>query len=379
MMGQLSIPSNIFWKSSKDFCFEIIKELKGKKVLLFLNDSTRTRLFLDQWYVDLSKTVSLRCFNTIPSNPTCFDLFSALIKCGKDTPEVVVAIGGGSVIDMAKACVGLMYLKNLDHFDQDDVLDSIKSKAYLEHNASIPIYAVPTTAGTGSEVTRWATVWNKEGKAKYSVEASWLFPERAYIIAEYTKTMSNRLTLSTGLDALCQATEAYWAKSSNPMVKILSKSAIEIIIKYLPKVLGDLDNLYYREKMCLGSLFSGLAFTNTRTTACHSISYPLTMNFGIEHGIACALTLSEVMKINLPAIEEAGELMSAFGVNSPEELQDWIDRLAHEVIKMRLSAFGIQEKDIDELVKLSFTQGRMDNNPVNITPDDVRKILVEIL
>ena len=191
--------------------------------------------------------------------------------------------------------------------------------------------------------------------------------------------MPKRLTLSTGLDALCQATEAYWAKTSNPMVKELSKVAIRLLVEYLPKVLSDGDNLYYRKKVCLGSLFSGLAFSNTRTTACHSISYPLTMCFGVEHGLACALSLAKVMQINLPLIEEAGELMDALGVTSPEELQLWLDNLTGDIVKLRLSTFGIQEKDIAELVKLSFTQGRMDNNPVVITPDDVSEILHSLL
>ena len=344
-----------------------------------MNESTKQRLLLQGWYDDLSNLAYLKCVHSIPSNPTYIDLFGILKECGNEMPEVVVAIGGGSTIDMAKACVGLMYLTKKESFENTDVLNSIRSKEYLSHKSSIPIYAVPTTAGTGSEVTRWATVWNREEKVKYSVEAPWLSPKRAYIIADFTKTMSKRLTLSTGLDALCQAVESYWAKSSNQMVKILSKSAIEVIINYLPKVLGDLDNLYYREKMCLGSLFSGLAFANTRTTACHSISYPLSIRFGIEHGIACALTLAEVMKINFAAIEEHAQLMEALHVNSPDELQNWIDNLAGDVHKMRLSSFGIQEKDIDELVKLSFTQGRMDNNPVEITPGNVRKILIDIL
>ena len=302
-----------------------------------------------------------------------------LQSCNEGVPEVLIAIGGGSVIDMAKSCVALFYLMSKAKFNDIDIIKSIKTKEYLQHPMLIPIYAIPTTAGTGSEVTRWATVWDVEGIAKYSIEASWLCPHRAYIIPEFTRSMPKRLTLSTGLDALCQATEAYWAKTSNPMVKELSKVAIRLLVEYLPKVLSDGDNLYYRKKVCLGSLFSGLAFSNTRTTACHSISYPLTMCFGVEHGLACALSLAKVMQINLPLIEEAGELMDALGVTSPEELQLWLDNLTGDIVKLRLSTFGIQEKDIAELVKLSFTQGRMDNNPVVITPDDVSEILHSLL
>ncbi|HHX50553.1 MAG TPA: phosphonoacetaldehyde reductase, partial [Clostridia bacterium] len=288
-------------------------------------------------------------------------------------------LGGGSIIDMAKSLVALSYLKNKGSLDYSDVLNSISNKEYLKFPDPIPIYAVPTTAGTGSEATGWATVWDLEGKRKYSIEASWLCPTSTWIIPEFTVTMPKRLTLATGLDALCHAVEAYWAKSSNVMVRELAKTSIRLIVKYLPKVLSDGTNLSYRKKMCLGSLFAGLAFAHTHTTACHSISYPLTMVFGMEHGLACALTLAQVMEINRPLIEDKADLMEALGVNSPAELQIWLDQLTAGIVKLRLGEFGIEGKDIPDLVSLSFTQGRMDNNPVDISPDDVYRMLRSLL
>jgi alcohol dehydrogenase class IV len=103
------------------------------------------------------------------------------------------------------------------------------------------------------------------------------------------------------------------------------------------------------------------------------------MKFGIEHGIACALSLAKVMEINLPAIGEADELFNALGVCSAEELQEWLDKTTGDIIDLRLSSFGIGEKDIPQLVEMSFTLGRMDNNPVAITSDDVKDILISIL
>jgi alcohol dehydrogenase class IV len=191
--------------------------------------------------------------------------------------------------------------------------------------------------------------------------------------------MPQRLTLATGLDALCHAVEAYWAKSSNLMAQELAKTAIRLIVKYLPKVLAEGAHLSYRKKMCLGSLFAGLAFAQTHTTACHSISYPLTMTFGIEHGLACALTLARVMEMNLPLLEEKGDLLEALGVQSPAELQEWLDQTAAGIVRLRLGAFGIREKDLSDLVTLSFTQGRMDNNPVDVSPEDVQRMLRSLL
>jgi alcohol dehydrogenase class IV len=163
------------------------------------------------------------------------------------------------------------------------------------------------------------------------------------------------------------------------MVREMSKTSIRLIVEYLPKALLKGDSLHYRERMCLGSLFSGLAFSNTRTTACHSISYPLTMRFGVEHGLACALSLAKMMEINLPLIEDLDGLLDALSVGSPEELQVWLDAVSRDIVRLRLSSFGVREEDIADLVGKSFTLGRMDNNPVEIGPGEVRDLLYSLL
>jgi alcohol dehydrogenase class IV len=378
-MNRLSLPVDVYLYNKVEFCKEILGEIKGKNLLLFMTSSCVKRLSLESWINVLYSNTSITWINKIPSNPTYKDIFEALKISRNKSFNVVVAIGGGSTMDMAKSCVGLTYLLNDNEFSEKVVLDCIKTKEYLQNTSDIPIYAVPTTAGTGSEVTHWATVWDIEGGAKYSVDAQHLYPKKAYIIPEFTLSMPKRLTLSTGLDALCQAVEAYWAKATNPMVKELSKIAIRLIIKYLPKVLEDSTNLHYREKMALGSLFSGLAFSNTRTTACHSISYPLTMRFGIEHGLACIISLPKVMEINLSAIDEVENLFEVLRIESAEGLQKWLDIVSEGVVDLKLSSFGVKIQNIDELVNMSFTLGRMDNNPVDITRVDVKKILESIM
>lgn len=378
-MNLFSVPTNVLWMYGKEFCEESLSHVEGKKVLLVMNNSNISRLSLEKWVSELKLKCSLNWINEIPSNPTYMDVFNILRLCNNEIPEFVITIGGGSSIDMAKACVALWYLKNDLKFSYTDIINSIKTKEYLKHHTKIQIYAVPTTAGTGSEVTRWATVWDVDREAKYSVEAPWLCPNRAYIVPEYTRSMPKRLTLSTGLDALCHAMEAYWAKSSNSIVREMSKTSIQLIVEHLPQALSDSSNLYYREKMCLGSLFAGFAFSNTRTTACHSISYPLTMRFGVEHGFACALTLAKMLQINLGMIKDSKELLAALGIKSPDELQLWLDNISCGIIKLRLSSFGVEERDIPDLVKMSFTQGRMDNNPVAISQAEVSHILWSLL
>ncbi len=130
--------------------------------------------------------------------------------------------------------------------------------------------------------------------------------------------------------------------------------------------------------MCYGSLFAGFAFANTRTTACHSISYPLTMMYGVEHGFACAVTLIEVMKFNEEKIIGLDELLDAFGVLDINGIKVWMDNVCYGIQDLKLSALGVEEKCIENIVKGAFTAGRMDNNPVEIEAWDVRNILVKV-
>ena len=379
-MSRLYIPGEVYLLTAEEFHDDSLAYLKGKRVLLVMNSSQEERLGLKGW-VDALRKAALTCsrLEGIASNPTVDDLLRNLHRVPQEAPDVIVAVGGGSSIDMAKALAALWYMKSQE-LSRSQVLSCIASKQYLAGETRIPICAVPTTAGTGSEVTKWATIWDTQGRAKLSVETPWLTPVRAYIVPEFTATMPPRLTLATGLDALCHAVEAYWAKASSPMVRELSKTAIRLIVEYLPGVLAEDSRGYAnREKMCLGSLFSGLAFSHTRTTACHSISYPLTMTYGIEHGLACALTLAGVLEINDPALEDPDGLYGALGVRNPGELQAWLDSVCDGIVKLRLRWFGVEERDIPALTEGSFTLGRMDNNPIPLGQGDVSALLRRIL
>jgi len=379
-MSRLYIPGEVYLLTAEEFHDDSLAYLKGKRVLLVMNSSQEERLGLKGWVDALRKAaLTYSRLEGIASNPTVDDLLRNLHRVPQEAPDVIVAVGGGSSIDMAKALAALWYMKSQE-LSRSQVLSCIASKQYLAGETRIPICAVPTTAGTGSEVTKWATIWDTQGRAKLSVETPWLTPVRAYIVPEFTATMPPRLILATGLDALCHSVEAYWAKASSPMVRELSKTAIRLIVEYLPGVLAEDSRGYAnREKMCLGSLFSGLAFSHTRTTACHSISYPLTMTYGIEHGLACALTLAGVLEINDPALEDPDGLYGALGVRNPGELQAWLDSVCDGIVKLRLRWFGVEERDIPALTEGSFTLGRMDNNPIPLGQGDVSALLRRIL
>lgn len=282
-------------------------------------------------------------------------------------PDLIIAIGGGSSIDLAKAISALYEYKN------DDILELIKNKNYLDNDNFIPLIAVPTTAGTGSECTKWATIWDMDNLKKYSIDADYLYPKESWLVCELTATMDRNMTLATGLDALSHAMESYWSNPSNAYTRTLARDSIRIIRKYLPFALGDLDNPEYRRQMLMGSFFAGLAFSNTRTTASHSISYPLTMKYGINHGFAVAITLFEVMKRNWEYVPEKDLFLDAWDASDLDDILNWFDSVSEGKINLR--SFGVKKEEIPEIVKLATTGGRMDNNPIVFDEEEIRDIL----
>lgn len=299
------------------------------------------------------------------SNPDIHLLKKILSDISK--PNLIIAVGGGSSIDLAKAISALYEYKD------KNILELIKSKDYLKNNNHIPIIAVPTTAGTGSECTKWATIWDFDDCKKYSIDADFLYPTESWLIPELTITMDKNMTLATGLDALAHAMESYWSVPSNTYTRILARNSMSIIRKYLPLALNDLDNLEYRKQMLMGSFFAGLAFSNTRTTACHSISYPLTMMFGINHGFAAAITLFEVLKRNWNFVKEKELFLEAWQAKDLEGIENWFDNVSQG--KLKLSNFGIKKEDILDIVEEAITGGRMDNNPIVFNKSEINSIL----
>jgi len=367
-------PVEIIFSSRK----EAIEYLDGltsgdDKTLLLASEGRITTLGLGQWLSVMKKSGNFIHLSRVPTNPSISDVYESLKLLQGTSPDQIIAIGGGSCIDLAKAISALHYLIPANMLSKQSVRSAIKNKEYLAEHTFIDIIALPTTSGTGSEVTKWATIWDMEQKEKLSVDCVQNFPKVAMLVPEFTTFMPDRLTLATGLDALSHATEAFWARDRNPLSQSLAISAIEYVKEYLPKVLRDSRNVELRLGMCMASLLAGLAFSLTRTTACHSISYPLTMCFGVEHGLAVAVTLIQVAERNEAVVPEIKRIYSIFG--NKAGLVQWIKDVSLPVLDLRLSTFGISEADLDSIVEKTFTQGRMDNNPVIFTPTEVKDIL----
>ena len=204
-------------------------------------------------------------------------------------PELIVALGGGSVIDSAKVFAAAAG-------DFGKIKTFLESQKGAEHLSAIPIIAVPTTAGTGSEVTCWGTVWDEANGKKYSLARPNLYPTHAVVDPRLMLGKPLLLTISTGLDALSHALESLWNVNNNPVSANHAVSAARNILDVLPKLVKDLGNIELRSRMAMAALFAGLAFSNTKTAIAHSLSYPITLRHGVQHGIACSFSLPMVLR-----------------------------------------------------------------------------------
>jgi alcohol dehydrogenase len=202
-----------------------------------------------------------------------------------------VAFGGGSAIDFAKGLCAMLAVGQ----EAVNLRSVIELPGLLDSLPLLPIYAIPTTAGTGSEVTPFATVWDHSNKKKLSLVNKALYPEVAIIDPALTDALPAQATFSSGLDALNQALESIWNKNSSPVTRELAARAVALSLCALPALHANLSDQGARDSMAEAALLAGICISQTKTSVCHSISYPLTARFGISHGIAVAFTMREVL------------------------------------------------------------------------------------
>ena len=223
----------------------------------------------------------------------------ALNSKQKKCYEFVISIGGGSAID-----VGKIYSSCISNKRNIENIEDIE----LEKSKLIFNIAIPTTAGTGAESTQFSTIWSKELVSKYSYEDKSLLPEVVYLIPEFLLSLPKLTTLSTSLDTICHSLDSILNKYKNNKSSLLSTDSLMIMNNYVPKILEDPSNIEYRKNSLKASNLAGKAINITRTSLNHSISYPLTNLYGLEHGFACAfsvLGIIENFRELIESIEEA--------------------------------------------------------------------------
>lgn len=277
------------------------KDLESDKILLVTSRGFSARGLTAKVQEVLGKRV-VAVLDSITPNPELSELIALKATLQNLDFDSLLAIGGGSVLDSAK------FLST-----RGDVVVRDNGLVIIEGDSSIvskPIFAFPTTAGTGSELTKWATIWDSKAGVKYSLQSDSLYPHTALYDVNLTRTLSRENTIATGLDALSHACESIWNKNANPISTHYALDSIKLIVRILPDLAENLQSFELRESMLYASMYAALAFSNTQTALAHAISYPITMRFGVPHGLACSFSIPLLLDC-LPKCE-AREILAPY-------------------------------------------------------------------
>jgi len=309
----------------------------------------------------------------VTANPGLRDIQEAAGELAGENVDVVVAFGGGSAMDFAKGIAALLRPGS----DGTDLRQLIATPGLLDTSPPLPIIALPTTSGTGSEVTPFATVWDHENKKKLSLAHPSLFSVSALVDPELTDGLPADATFSSGLDALNQAFESVWNKNSSPVTIGFAARAISLAIPALRQLAADLGDTSARDALSEASLLAGLCISQTRTALCHSMSYPLTAHFGISHGYACAFSMPEVFALAHEFMPELfAPVIAHTGHTSTDELLDDVRSLVAQLGVVRVVTEATTS--VDDLLALTgdmFTPGRSDNFVAPVDEDTLTHIL----
>lgn len=287
--------------------------------------------------------------------------------------DVVIGFGGGSVIDLAKAAAALM----ANPGDPLDYLEVIGKGMPLE-NRPAPCIAIPTTAGTGAEVTKNAVLASPEHKVKVSMRHPLMIPDLAIVDPECTLSMPPAVTASTGLDALTQLLEAFISKKANPMTDGFCREGLPRAVRSLRRVFENGSDIQARAEMALASLFGGLALANAGLGAVHGFAGPIGGMFSAPHGMVCAALLPHVMNVNLCAMDELSrfeEFARMTGGTTAEEGIDWLAALCRDLQAPPLSALGIANADFSAIVEKSKNSSSMKGNPILLSDEQLNQVL----
>ncbi len=297
--------------------------------------------------------------------------------------DVVIGIGGGSVIDSGKAIAAL--LTNRGRLD--DYLEVVGEGRSIE-SAPAPYIAVPTTAGTGAEVTRNSVLMSEEHKVKVSMRSPLMLPRIAIIDPELTYSMPPSITAYTGLDAFTQLVEAFVSTGANPMTDGICREGLRRAADALERAYRDGSDTKAREDMCLASLCGGLALANAKLGAVHGIAGPLGGMFASPHGAVCGRLLPYVISANISALKKRlpgsnalarYEEIARIVTHNPQALvsdgERWVQDLCDRLMAPPLSEYGINENRFGDIIKKAQRASSMQGNPIPLTEEEMYGIL----
>ncbi|MFC6358024.1 iron-containing alcohol dehydrogenase [Luteococcus peritonei] len=319
--------------------------------------------------------------HAVGHEPTMDDARQAVAVAREAGTEVVLAIGGGSVIDLGKA-VGILLAGEGDPMDHAEVI----GRGLPLPATSVPVVAVPTTAGTGSEVSANAVLASPEHQVKVSLRSPAMLPRVALVDPELTLACPPEVTASSGMDALTQVIEPYTSPFATPMTDGFCRAGMEAAARGLREAFIDGSNLQARTDMALCSLMGGLSLANAKLGAVHGLAGPLGGMTGAPHGAICAALLPAVTAANVAALGQrepdspalgryvdAAELLT--GVAEVEALVAWLGETVRTLEIGGLAELGLTEDRIEEAVEKAARSSSMKGNPVVLTAEELRFVL----
>lgn len=360
----------------------ILKEYSPRRIFLVTGEKSFTSSGAEELVGEIINKYNFIRFCNFKINPNLADIKKGIDSFNKARCDFVVGVGGGSVMDMAKAISILVRQKA-------NIKEIIKDEGSLEDRKT-PSIMIPTTAGTGSESTHFSVVYI--GKKKYSLSHDSIIPDYAILDPIFTEKLPAYITACTGMDALCQAIESFWSVNSTNESRKYSKEAIELITANIVRAVNNPDR-DSRLNMLKGSNYAGRAINIAKTTAAHSVSYPITAYFNIPHGHAVSLTLPYFFEYNYAVTvsnvqdkrgvgfvkARINELLEMLKVKTPKEAKEKMISIMKRInIETRLSEFGIDKDAIEIIIKNGFNAQRMKNNPKVVSETELRNILEKI-
>lgn len=317
---------------------------------------------------------------SFPGEPTFKQMEEMLFHSQEFQPDCVIGIGGGSVLDCAKLLAALS--------NSSQKLRDVPGINILK-GRNISLLCVPTTSGTGSEMSPNAILLDEQTNEKKGIISPDLVPDAVYIDPTLTLTLPAKLTAETGIDALCHCIEAYTNKFAHPTVDVYALQGIKLIGANLLQACQNGSDLDARTALALGSMYGGLCLGPVNTSAVHALSYGLGGKYHISHGLANAILLPEVLLFNLPAsVERTAEIALALGIKKGPDAEttalEGISAIRNLCIAcgipQHLTQIGIQPKDIPELAAIALNVKRLlNNNPREVQLEDAIRIFTQLL
>ena len=300
-------------------------------------------------------------FSDVEENPQLSGVIEATGLARETGVDAIVGIGGGSTMDTAKFTAAIAR-------ENADALACFRGERPFP-NTRFPMIAVPTTAGTGSEVTQVSVI--SFGKEKKTINNPVFMPTLAIVDPALTLTVPPRTTMNTGLDALAHALEGYWSKHHQPISDLCAIEAVRLVLENLETAYRDGSDLAARENMSLAALLGGMSFALPKTAGSHACSYPLSEEYHLPHGEACAFTLDSFVRIN--ADERLETLCKRVGLSGTDELADRIKALK-QLAGLRMTLRDLGAVDPEKLARDAAKHPLMQNNPVSMDEAALRKM-----